>query len=355
MDVVIGFLIGSIFALVIGFILLKVLRKNQENAFKSLASDIMRENTEFLQQNSIHSLAATVNPINEQIKQYKEYLDQIHKYDLKDRESLREKLNQMLDSAQKIESEANLLSQALSSDVKFQGAWGELTLEKILELAGLEKGIEYFTQEVYTDDKGRVKRPDVVLKLPNDSQIIIDSKVSLKSYFDYINTDNKSEALKALRTSLVGHIDSLSKKEYQQIPGVNSPEFVYLFVPVESVYSLLLSQFPELIDEALKKNIVLVSPVNILSNLKTVASLWRLEKQSKNAIELATKAGQMYDKFVSFTEDLEKMGNHIQKAQSVHADAIKKLSTGKGNLVTRSEELKSLGAKTSKNLGVQIQ
>ncbi len=347
MELVFGFILGSIVAAVVVFLLVKQFSKLQESRFQVLASEILEKNTGILKVQNEEQLTSLVKPFNERVKEYRDYLEQMHKFDLQDRESLREKLNQMLHSAQKIETEAGQLTRALTSDVKFQGAWGELTLEKILELAGLNKGQEYFTQEVLKDHEGQVSRPDVIIKLPNDSSLVIDSKVSLSAYFDYVNEQN-SEALKKLKTSVVNHIDSLSKKKYHNLDGLNSPDFIYLFIPVEGVYALMLKEFPEIIDEALKKNIILVSPVNLMANLKTVASLWRLEKQSRNAQVMAQKAGAMYDKFVSILDDIEKMGSSLTKAQSIQEDLVKKISTGKGNLMNRAEELKALGAKTSK-------
>jgi DNA recombination protein RmuC len=350
MEVVISFTVGVILASVIGFVLIKYFSRIQKDQFELLANNILSKNTNTLKENASENLSSIVLPLNERIKEYKEQMDQMHKFDLKERESLREKLNQMITSAGRIETEASQLSQALSSDVKFQGDWGEIVLENILELAGLEKGREFEVQNTLKDDNGNIYRPDAIIKLPNDSQIIIDSKVSLKAYFEYINTDQKENALKNLKTSIQNHIDSLSKKNYQLLTGVNAPDFVYLFIPVEGVYSLIIREYPNIIDESIKKNIILVSPVNLIANLKTVASLWRLEKQSKNAQIMAQKAGAMHDKFVIVLDDIEKMGSALQKAKLIQSELIKKVSSGKGNLVSRSQELKELGAKTSKSI-----
>ena len=291
--------------------------------------------------------------LGSQIKEYQEYISRIHIDDIKDRESLREKINSMISSAKSIETEAGQLSRALKSDVKFQGAWGELTLEKILEISGLEKGREYFTQGGFKSAEGDTQRPDVVVNLPNNSCLIIDSKVSLKSYFEFYNEDRK-DALKDLKISIQKHIDSLSKKKYQNIHELNSPEFVYLFIPIEGVYALMLNSYPELIDDSIKKNVILVSPINLMANLKTVSSLWRLDKQSKNAEEMAIKAGAMYDKFVAVIDDIDKIGLHLKRAEDSRQDLNRKLSIGKGNLISRAEELKSLGAKTSKNISSNL-
>ncbi len=350
MELIIGFGIGSLVVLVLSFLFFRYFSKVQEDKFQLIASEIIQKNTEQIHAQAQLGITSIVNPLNERIKEYQAHVDSIHKFDIKDRETLKEKMNVMMGAAHKIEKEAGQLSRALSSDVKFQGAWGELTLERILEVSGLHKDVEYFTQAVLKDDHGNSQRPDVVIKLPNDANIIIDSKVSLTAYFDYMKSENKDGALRVLKKSIQTHIDSLSKKNYQKITNVNSPDFVYLFIPVEGVYSLILKEYPEMIDESLKKNIVLVSPVNIISNLKTVASLWRLEKQAKNADEMARKAGAMYDKLVAILDDFQKVGTNIQRAKEAHDEMIKKLSEGRGNLIGRAEELKTLGAKTTKEI-----
>lgn len=342
MEIILGFIIGSLISGGLSFFIYKNLSEKQNSKLDEIATSILNRNEQ--------NLSTLVSPFNDKVKEYREYFESIHKFDLKDRESLRERLGQMLDSAGKIQTETNLLTRALSSDVKFQGSWGELTLERILELSGLTSNQEFFTQMSLTDLDGKVFKPDVVIKLPNSASIIIDSKVSLTSYFDYYNQGESLEALKKLKQSISSHIDSLSKKKYQNLEGINSVDFVYLFVPVEGVYSLVLREFPEIIDESLKKNIVLVSPVNLIASLKTVASLWRLENQTQNATDIAQKAGAMYDKLVLFVEDLEKVGSSIDKAQQIYLDSMKKLNTGSGNLVKRAEELKTLGAKTTKSL-----
>jgi DNA recombination protein RmuC len=334
-EIILAVIIGGSLSAVLSYFVFKNILKLQTERFQVIATDVLSQNSTSLKTQAL---------------EHKNYLDELHRFDIKERENIRTKINQMLESADKIGAEAGQLTRALSSDVKFQGSWGELTLERILELAGLEKNTEYFTQQSYKDDEGKNLRPDVIIQLPNDSHIIIDSKVSLKAYFDYVNTDDKSKALKNLKLSIQTHIDSLAKKNYQKLKDLKTPDFVYLFIPVEGVYSLILKEYPELIDESIKKNIVLVSPVNIIANLKTVAALWRLEKQSKNTEEMARKAGAMYDKFVGLVDDFEKVGVHLQRAQDSHGEVHKKLFEGKGNLISRAEELKGLGAKTSKSI-----
>jgi len=349
MEIFLGFFIGLIFTLILCLFLIKYIFKNQENKFHVLASEILEKNSNQLKISAEQNLSSVVAPLNDKIKEYKELMQLLQRSDLQDRESLREKLGQMIDSAQRIELEAGQLTRALSSDVKFQGQWGEIVLERILELAGLEKGREYTTQAHFKDEE-KTYKPDVIINLPGETQIIIDSKVSLKAYFDYLNNEDKVSSLKNLKTSVSTHIDSLSKKNYHALEGVTSPEFVFLFVPVEGVYSLIIKEFPEIIEDSLRKNIILVSPINLMANLKTVSSLWRVEKQSKGAEEIAKKAGAMYDKFASLIEDLEKLGSSLNKSQSLYEDVQRKIQTGKGSLLTRAQELKEHGAKTTKTL-----
>ena len=350
MEVAVAFLAGVLITSATGFFLYKVLSKVQETQFKQLAQDIFESNAQNFQTTTHHNVNSIVNPLKENIKDFKQQLDQMHKFDIQDRENFRTKMNQMISSASKIETEAGLLTQALTSDVKFQGDWGEIVLENILELSGLENGRDYQTQITLKDKSQNSFRPDAIVNLPNQSHIIIDSKVSLKAYFDYINSEDKETALRNLKNSIQSHIDQLAKKNYHNLDSVKSPEFVYLFIPVEGVYSLLLKEYPNLIDESLKKNIILVSPVNLIANLKTVASLWRVEKQSKNAEVLAQKAGAMHDKFIMIVDDLHKLEGAIQKVAHLNENLITKVSTGKGNLISRANELKELGAKTTKSL-----
>jgi DNA recombination protein RmuC len=323
--------------------------KNQEKHFELMAQEILQTQSDQFKLQAGEQFESVTKPFGEKVKEYKEYYESMQRYDLKDRESLREKLAQMMDSATRIETKASDLTNALTSDVKFQGSWGELALENILDLAGLEKNSEYFVQPVLQDEERSQYRPDIMIKLPNDSKVFIDSKVSLKAYFDYMNGEDRDAALKNLKLSVTNHIESLSKKNYQDLGQGQGPDFVYLFIPVEGVFSAILKNFPEMLELAIKKNILLVSPVNLIANLKSIASIWRIEKQSKNAMEMARKAGLMHDKFVSLVDDMDKLSQAINKTQSIHESIETKLSRGRGNLVDKTMELRDLGAKTSKN------
>ncbi len=349
-ETIYAFCIGLTIAFVFCYILVRLTARSQENHFKLLAMEILKTQTNEFKAEAVIQFDQSVEPLNDRIKEYKELLSEMQKLDIRERESLRLKMSDMISSASKIEEKAMGLTNALSSDVKFQGTWGEFTLENILDLAGLEKNREYFTQDTLKDEQGNIYRPDVVIRFPNDTKLIVDSKVSLSAYFDYINSTAKDEALKAIRTSVKKHIDQLAEKKYQNLQGVGGIDFVYMFIPVEGVYSLVLKENPELLEYAVKKNIILVSPVNLLANLKTVASIWRLEKQSQNSEIVAQKAGAMYDKFALLVEDLEKLSISLDKSKNLQESISLRLSSGRGNLMNRAEELKSLGAKTSKDL-----
>lgn len=322
MTVFLAFTAGLVLASISFFFIYKVMAKTSEKNFELMAQNIFGN--------------------------YQDFISEKHERDLKDRASVQERISQMIHAASRIEKETHQLAQALSSDVKFQGNWGELTLEKILESVGLVKGREYLTQTHFENNQ-KIYRPDVIINLPDNTHMIIDSKVSLTAYFKYLESQDEKD-LKSLKDSVKKHIDQLASKNYQLIPELNSPEFVYLFIPVEGVYSLVLKEFPELMDESIKKNIVLVSPMNLMANLKTVAALWRIDKQSKSATEIATKAGAMYDKFALLVEDMEKLGSQINRTQSLYEDINKRIHTGRGNLMDKALELKERGAKTSKEI-----
>lgn len=333
----VAFASGLFFALILGVGLYYFFSKQQLIQFENLSQKILKKSSEEF-----------LTPFDEQLEDYREFIAKVREQDIKERQSVREQIGQMLQASQNIQKETHQLSQALSSDVKFQGDWGEMILEKVLELAGLQKGREFLVQK-NLEFEGKNYRPDVVVNLPGESFIVIDSKVSLKPFMEY-QRNSSSENLKSVNSSLKSHIEELSKKNYQNIPGINGPEFVFMFIPVEGVYSLILKEYPEIIEHALKRNIVLVSPINLLANLKTVGALWRIDKQSKSALEIATKAGAMYDKFCLLKDDLDKVQAQLSRLDNSFNDIHKKLHSGKGNLVDRAMELKDHGAKTSRDL-----
>jgi DNA recombination protein RmuC len=248
---------------------------------------------------------------------------------------------------------AQNLADALRGEQKFQGDWGELALERILEMSGLQRGVEYHVQHTIRDQAGTIFRPDVVIQLPDDKQLIIDSKVSLKAFEQYIHSETEAEKnlhLQAHLHSLKTHIKQLGEKSYDQLPGINSPEFVLLFIPLESSFALAVKTEPTLYSIAWEKRIVLVTPSTLLATLKTVESIWKQDRQTKHALEIAVQAGRMYDKFVGFVEDLELVSKKQREAQKSMDDAVKKLHIGPGNLAKSAEKLKIMGAKTKKEI-----
>jgi len=240
--------------------------------------------------------------------------------------------------------------------VKTQGNWGEIILERILEESGLRKGIEYETQGRgmgLKSEEGSTSKPDFIIKLPENKHVIIDSKVSLINYERMISSETDEQRqryLKALNNSIKVQIDDLHKKNYQDLKGLNSPDFVMLFIPIEGVFAAIMQNDNTIYQYAYNKQIVIVSPSTLLATLRTIAFIWRQENQTKNAMEIARQSGNLYDAFVRLLEDLEKVGSNIDRASNSYQDAVKKLSTGKGNLIARVENIKKLGAKTSKQI-----
>ena len=249
--------------------------------------------------------------------------------------------------------EAEALTRALKGDSKQQGNWGELVLERILEQSGLRDGHEYTTQSHHRDDSGKSFKPDVIVHLPNKKDVIIDSKVSLSAYERYFNSDDDAEKERLLSEhvqSLKQHIKQLGKKNYQQLEGLRTLDYVLMFVPVEPAFLLAVDREPELIKLALEQQIMLVSPTNLLVALRTVHNIWQYEYQNRNAEKIAIDAGKLYDKFVGFIDDLDKIGSSLQTLDNRYQDAMKKLTSGRGNLVSRIEKFREMGVQTSKRI-----
>jgi DNA recombination protein RmuC len=290
-------------------------------------------------------LDQTIAPFRERIDEYHRSLLEFKDKSIEQSAVLQTELKHVMQMAQKMESETRDLTQALKGDVKAQGDWGEFILERSLEIAGLVNGREYVLQGAgmnLRDTQGNLFKPDAVIHLPGNAHIIVDSKVSLKGL--------QEQDLKEIKRSLTAHIDQLSAKAYQKLEGISGPDFVMMFIPLESIMPLIFREFPEILEHAAKKNIVLTTPISILPILKTIVSLWRLDNQNKNADEIAKRAGLLYDKFVGFYQDMQKTQELFKKASDSHNEALKKLSEGQGNIIGKVEELRTLGAKTSKEL-----
>jgi len=321
--------------------------------FENLANNILEEKSiKFTTQNK-ENINAVLLPLQEKIKDFEKKVSDVYINESNQRASLAEQIKQLTTLNQQITKEAENLTTALKGQSKTQGDWGELILEEILEKSGLVKGTHYVVQQIMRGEDGKIQKPDVLINLPDNKNIIIDSKVSLTAYTEFCKTDN----IELQKAFIVEHIDSvrkhireLSEKKYQNIYGLQSLDFVLMFVPIEPAFVLAVKNDPTLYNEAFEKKIVIVTTSTLLATLITIASIWRQENQSRNAIEIARKSGDLYDKFVSFVNDLNNIGDKIQASQKAYDDAINKLSSGRGNIIRKVEELKNMGAKTSKSL-----
>lgn len=325
--------------------------------FENVANKILKEKTaEFTEVNKMN-LDLLLNPLKENIKAFEDKVDKVYKSESDERNVLKGTIDQMMLMNKTMSIETQNLTKALKGDNKKQGNWGEMVLDKLLEGSGLIDGINYSKQKSFTAEDGNRLLPDVLILLPEEKHIVIDAKVSLVAYEKLVNNDvdEDREMLTKLHVgSIKAHINGLSAKNYHDLYGINSPEFVLLFVPIESSYAIAIQYDQELFDFAWKKKVVVVTPSTLLATLKTVASMWKQEQQTKNAIDIATKAGQLYDKFVGFVSDLQKVGEHIDKSQKVYGEAMGKLNTGSGNLIGRVENLKKLGAIANKSLDAML-
>jgi DNA recombination protein RmuC len=332
---------------------LEELQKKFKVEFENIANRILEEkSSKFTEQNK-NNLDIILNPLKEKIKEFEDKVERSYKIESTERISLKEQIRLLVDQNKTLSTEANNLTRALKGDVKKQGNWGEVILERILERSGLVKDQEYKTQVSTTNDEGRKLQPDVVVFLPDEKHIVIDSKVSLIAYEAMVNCTDEDEREKCILqhiTSVKNHVKILGEKNYQYTGGLNSPDFVLLFMPIESSFSTAIQADNELYNFAWDRKIVIVSPTTLLATLRTIASIWKQERQTRNALEIAERAGRLYDKFAGFTEDMLKVGSKLIDSKNSYDDAMKKLSEGSGNLVSSVEKLKSLGAKASKSI-----
>ncbi len=316
--------------------------------FELIANKIFEEKTQkFTEQNKL-GLESILSPLHQRIKDFEEKVDKSYKSEAEGRNSLKGEITQLMNLNKRISEEANNLAKALKGDNKQQGNWGEFVLERVLEASGLTEGESYTVQGKgmqLMDENGNRLQPDVIIHLPDNKHIVIDSKVSLAAYDKLVNADEDKEFLiKQHILSIRNHIKGLSEKNYQKIYQINSPDFVLLFIPIESSFSIALQHDRDLFDFAWNKRIVPVTPSTLLATLKTVASIWKQEQQTQNALEIANKAAALYEKFVSFINDLEKLGSQIDKSKETYNDAFTKL-TGKGSLINRVAALEKLGVR----------
>ena len=332
---------------------LEELQKTFRNEFRNLANDILEEKSKKFTEQNREKLDALLKPLGEKISEFQKRVEESHKEDIKGRSALGEHLKHLQELNQRMSDEARNLTKALKGDTKKQGNWGEVILQRILEKSGLRKGFEYQTQQSTTTQDGRRLQPDVIVHLPDEKRLVVDSKVSLTAYEKYMSAEDASEqeaALKQHISSLRGHVKGLGNKNYEQIHGFQSPDFVLMFIPIEPAFGLAMHHDPELYNEAFEKNIIIVSPTTLLATLATIDNVWKQEYQNKNAMEIADRGGALYDKFVLFVESMKDIGNRIHQTQRSYDEAMNRLSEGSGNLIRQTEMLRELGAKASKKL-----
>lgn len=325
--------------------------------FKNLANDIFEEKSKrFTEQNktNIHDL---LKPLGEKIGEFEKKVEQTNKDSIDRNSALREQIKQLRDLNLQITKEAENLTKALKGDNKAQGNWGEFILESILEKSGLQKSREYFVQESYTTEEGKRLQPDVILKLPDNKNIIIDSKVTLTAYERFVSGEDETEKLHHLKShvqAIRSHVKSLSDKDYQKIHQIQGLDFVLMFIPIEPAFALGVQHDSDLFGDAYEKNIVIVSPSTLIATLRTIANIWKNEYQNRHAMEIARQGGALYDKFKSFSDDLIKVGDNLRMTTNNYQAAMNKLTDGKDNLVRKAERIKELGAKASKSIDQRL-
>lgn len=321
--------------------------------FENIAQQLLqRISGTFMEQNKV-KMDDVLKPLSEKIDNFRSSVQQSLVAETAQRTELKNELQRLLLLNQTLSKEANNLTNALKADTKKQGNWGEMILERVLEASGLEKGVHYFTQDAQRDETGQLRKPDLVLQLPENRQLVIDSKVSLKAYEQYcsaVNEEDKKYALKMHLQSVKNHISELSAKAYHTLYK-NTTDFVMLFIPIEPAYALaIMQQDEDLYDFAFRKRIILVSVPSLLATLRVIDNMWRLDKQNKNAEEIVRQGSALYDKFVGFAEDMGMIGAHLKRSQNTYDDAMNKLTSGNGNLIGRAEKMRKLGLDNKKVL-----
>ncbi len=321
--------------------------------FKNLANEILEEKSKRFAEQNQQNLDTLLKPLQEKLTDFRKQVDETYQSEARERFALKQEVEKLAGLNLRMTDETRALTNALKGESKTQGDWGELVLETILENSGLRKGEEYLVQDTQTISDGSRLQPDVVIRLPEAKHLVIDSKVSITAYTRYIQADEdsiKTAELNSHVLSIKQHIQGLSAKNYQDLYGVGSIDFVLMFIPIEPAFLAAMRHAPDIYQEALKKNIVIVCPSTLLATVRTVAHLWRQEHQNRNAQEIARQCASLYDKFVGFVEDLDKVGQRLEQAQISYSDAVGKLKTGRGNLIRTAENVKKLGVKPNKSL-----
>jgi DNA recombination protein RmuC len=329
------------------------MRATLPDTFKALASQVLEEKSKAFAEQNQENLGHLLEPLKTRLQEFQGKIEASHRDQMAGEASLRTQVDKLVAFTSRVSDEANNLARALKGSSKTQGTWGELVLEKILDQAGLRKGYEYQTQENYAAENGRRAQPDVVIHLPGDRHLVIDSKVSLVQYEAHCSAENDAARAAALEShvgSVRTHMRTLAEKNYQTLYGLNSLDFVIMFLPVEPAFMLALSRDEKLWEQAWQRNVLLVSPSTLLFVVRTVSYLWRQEEQKRNVEEIAKRGAELYNKLVGFVSDLEDVGGRLSQAQKSYDGALNKLSTGRGSVIWQAEKLKALGVKPAKQL-----
>ena len=325
--------------------------------FENLANKILEEKTSKFTEQNKENLKNILTPLQDKIQLFEKKVEDTHKESIDYHAALRQQILGLREMNEQMSKETLNLTKALKGDSKMQGNWGELILERVLEKSGLEKGREYEVQQSFETEEGNRVFPDVVINLPDGKKMVVDSKVALTAYERYINEEDESEKAQFLKEHVISinrHVEQLGSKNYQDLYQMESPDFVLLFIPIESAFAIALNEDTSLYNKAFEKNIVIVTPSTLLATLRTIDSMWTNQKQQENALEIARQAGALYDKFEGFVSDLVKIGKKMEEAKVEYQGAMNKLVDGKGNLITSVEKLKKMGAKAKKSLPENI-
>ncbi|MEO9483166.1 MAG: DNA recombination protein RmuC [Ekhidna sp.] len=336
---------------------LSQLQEKFATEFKNLANDIFEEKSKKFTDQNKTNLHELLNPLGQKLTDFEKKVEQTNKESLERSTALREQIIGLRELNDRMTKEAENLTKALKGDVKMQGNWGEVILERILEKSGLEKDREYIIQETLHSEEGRRLRPDVIIKLPDNKNLVIDAKMSLIAYEKYMNAEDETERGQHLKDhilSVKAHVKGLAGKNYHQLFDGGSLDYVLMFVPIESAFALVVQHGGELYNEAHEKSIIIVSPATLVATLRTVSSIWKHEYQNRNALEIARQGGALYDKFKAFVDDLIEVGKSLDKSKHQYSQAMNKLVEGKDNLVRKTERLKELGSKTTKSMDEKL-
>lgn len=335
--------------------LLAEAREQLADQFRALAAEVLDDKARAVGERHREQLGQLLEPLQQRLSEFRSRVDEVYEREGRDRAALGEQVRQLMALNRQLSDDAGALTRALSGQVKTQGAWGELILERVLEAAGLRRGSEYDLQVAMQDGSGQRQQPDAILRLPEERVLVIDAKASLRAWTAWVEAVDETTREQAMRRhldSVRAHVRGLAERRYEQLHGVRSPDFVVMFVPIEAAFSVAMARDEALWHEAWQRNVLIVGPASLLFVVRTVAQLWRQARQDRNAREIAARGAQLYDRFVSFVDELEKVGERLRQAQISYDGAWSKLSTGRGNLVRQAELLRELGVKPAKALSI---